>query len=80
MIKQLEQKIEFQAKAFATMIRNGDEDTGAGCERWGKLVGLCIAYRIATGDDSRAHVSLANEFLEKAQLSLGHIDAEGYAI
>ena len=79
MIKQLEMKIEYAANVMARTIRNGEDQTPLGYERWGKLVGLCIAYKIAMGLENRAHISLASEFLERAQVELGHIDAEGYA-
>ena len=79
MIKQLEAKIKYQAQAYATLVDRGADLTIEGHERWGKLLGLCIAYKIAMGLETRVPVSLAHEFLEKAQVDLGYLDDEGYA-
>lgn len=79
MIKQLEAKIKYQAEEYATLVHRGEDLTRRGHERWGKLLGLCIAYKIAMDLDTRVPVSLAHEFLEKAQVDLGYLDAEGYA-
>ena len=79
MINQLEMKIVQSAQAYAHMIKEGVEETPRGHERFGKLLGLCMAYKIALGSE-RAHIGLAHDALERAQVTLGHIDAEGYAI
>ena len=76
MINQLEMKIAQSAQSYAHMIKEGTDATPRGHERMGKLLGLCMAYKIALGSE-RAHIGLAHDALERAQVTLGYLDEEG---
>lgn len=76
MINQLEMKIAQSAQLYAHKIKEGIEETPDGNMRWGKLLGLCMAYKIALGSE-RAHIGLAHDALERAQVTLGYLDDEG---
>lgn len=79
MLKNLERKIEFYARKYATLVAEGKDETPLGYERWGKILGLCQAHRLLTGDE-RAHIALAFEAVEQAKFDLNFVDDEGNAI
>ena len=79
MINQLEMKIAQSAQLYAHKIKDDIEETPEGNTRWGKLLVHCMAYKIALGSE-RAHIGLAHDALERAQVALGYIDEEGNAI
>ena len=80
MIPALRQQIEFYAERYAMMIHQGIEATPTGDERFGRLLGLCYAYRELVHPDARAVRGMAFTEVEAAQVRLGYIDEEGNAV
>jgi hypothetical protein len=80
MIPALRQQIEHYAERYAQMIHQGIEATPTGHERFGRLLGLCYAYRELVHPDTRAVRGMAYTEVENAQVRLGYVDEEGYAI
>jgi len=80
MLPALRQQIEAYADRYAQMIDQRIEDTPMGHERFGRLLGLCYAYRELVHPDARAVRDMAYAEVEAAQVRLGYIDEEGYAV
>ena len=80
MLPDLRYQIERYADLYAQMVFNGESATMLASERYGRLCGLCYAYRELVYNDVRAIRGMANAEIEAANVRLGYIDAEGYAI
>lgn len=67
-------KLEFEIKRVATacakdQIANSD-DSNFACENWGKLKGLCLAWKYATGSE-RVLIGIAMQAKREALIDLG---------
>jgi len=79
MLPELRHQINRAAERYAQMIQIGDEMTALGHERWGKLMGLLWVWRYLH-DTQEAIIGMAHREVEAAQVRLGYIDEEGYAV
>jgi hypothetical protein len=80
MLPDLRRQIERYADRYAEMVHNGENATMLAAERYGRLLGLCYAYRELVYNDVRAVRGMVEQEIEAAQVRLGYIDAEGYAV
>lgn len=79
MLPELRHQINRAAERYAQMVKIGDEQTPRGYERWGKLMGLLWTWRYLH-DNQEAIIGMAHREVEAAQVRLGYIDEEGYAV
>jgi len=79
MLPELRHQINRAAERYAQMVHIGDEMTALGHERWGKLMGLLWVWRYLH-DNQEAVIGMAHREVEAAQVRLGYIDEEGYAV
>jgi len=80
MLPALRYQIENYANRYAEMVRNGEDATQLAAERYGRLLGLCWAYRELANPNAPAVRGMVEREIEAAQVRLGYIDEEGYAV
>ena len=79
MLPELRHQINRAAERYAEMVHNGEDLTMLGSERYGRLMGLLWVWRYLH-DSPEAVQGMAIREIQAAQVRLGYIDEEGYAI
>jgi len=69
-IAKLEYEIQRAARSCAEGQVSGTDNSEYACELWGKLKGLCLAYKYATGSE-RPVIGLAMQAKREALIELG---------
>ena len=66
MLSKIDSRIDRYARGYERLAMNGQADEPQAHERWGKLIGLCMAKSIIF-DDDRTYMDFASEALARAR-------------
>ena len=67
MLNIINRKIDRYARGYERLVLDGRSDEPEAHERWGKMIGLCMAKAVIIGDDDRTYMDFASEALARAR-------------
>ena len=79
MLPELRHQINRAAERYAEMVHNGEDATMLASELYGRLMGLLWTWRYMHDSPEAVH-GMAQREIYAAQVRLGYIDEEGYAV